>query len=303
VNALPNITVASQTTCVGNATTLTATGASTFSWSTGSTTSSITENPGSTTTYTVTGTDGNGCQSVQTATITVVSSPTIVVNNPSICFGSSVTLIASGATTYSWNTGATTDSISVSPTSTTTYSVTGTATGGCSGNSTAVVTVNVLPAISASSNVPGDSICSGEQVILNGSGGLSYTWSGGVSDGVIFSPSTTQTYTVTGTDANGCTNSATINVVVNACLGMNANTIGGIILYPNPAKDVLTLDVGSWGGNKLLELFDVSGKLIRSLNSAQPKIYIETTTISQGTYFIRLSDNNQVEFMKFVVQH
>ncbi|HNF49201.1 MAG TPA: PKD domain-containing protein, partial [Chitinophagales bacterium] len=84
-------------------------------------------------------TSGNPATS-PTITITVKPNPTVTVNSPSICNGQSATLTASGATTYSWNTGATGASISVSPTTTTTYTVTGT-TNGCDGTATSTVTV------------------------------------------------------------------------------------------------------------------------------------------------------------------
>ena len=74
------------------------------------------------------------------------------------------------------------------------------------------LTVNALPTVTA----PADqSVCAGSSVTLSGSGATSYTWNNGISNGVAFTPSATTTYTVTGTDANGCTNTATTTVTVN----------------------------------------------------------------------------------------
>lgn len=70
-----------------------------------------------------------------------------------------------------------------------------------------------LPTIQA--NATTDSVCSGTAVTLNGGGGATYVWTGGVTDGISFTPSATNTYTVTGTDINNCSNSATVAVVVN----------------------------------------------------------------------------------------
>jgi gliding motility-associated-like protein len=59
-------------------------------------------------------------------------------------------------------------------------------------------------------------VCIGNNATLNGGGAVSYTWSGGVTNGTAFAPTTTTTYTVTGTDANGCVNTATKLITVNA---------------------------------------------------------------------------------------
>jgi VCBS repeat protein/type IX secretion system substrate protein len=131
----------------------------------------------------------------------------------SICIGASTTLMASGATTYTWNTGATTTAIAVSPASTTIYTVTGT-TGSCSASTIATVTVNALPAIYADATPT--VICSGSSVVLTANDAVTYTWStGGIGSSIIPSPTVTTNYTVTGTDANGCVNMATTSVTVN----------------------------------------------------------------------------------------
>lgn len=96
------------------------------------------------------------------------------------------------------------------PSTTTTYTVTAT-TNGCSGTSSRTITVNPLPNVSAGSN---QTVCSGTQVTLNGSGASTYTWNNNVSNGVAFTPLSTQTYTVTGTNANGCSNTSSTTVTV-----------------------------------------------------------------------------------------
>ncbi|MFN7913169.1 MAG: SBBP repeat-containing protein, partial [Bacteroidota bacterium] len=86
VNALPVITVASATICAGATGTLTASGASTYTWSTGSNASTVLASPIITTTYTANGTSSAGCVgSAVTATITVGAAPSIVVNSATVC--------------------------------------------------------------------------------------------------------------------------------------------------------------------------------------------------------------------------
>src|SRR4029078_1864256 len=109
--------------CAGGSSTLTARGATSYQWSTGQTTASITVSPSSTTTYSVTGTNASGCSGVASVTVSVNALPNVTASasSASICPGGSSTLTASGATSYQWSTGATTASITVSPSSATTY--------------------------------------------------------------------------------------------------------------------------------------------------------------------------------------
>ena len=210
VNATPTVAVSSSTICSGNSASLSASGATTYSWSNSSTTSSISVSPSTTTSYTVTGTT-NGCTNSKVATVTVNTTPTVAVNNATICSGNSTTLNASGATSYSWNSGATTSSISVSPTSNTSYTVIGTANG-CSNTKVVSVAVNTTPTVSVNSQT----ICAGNNAILNANGATTYSWnSGATTSSISVSPSSSTSYTVTGS-SNGCSNSQTTNVTVNS---------------------------------------------------------------------------------------
>jgi hypothetical protein len=78
----------------------------------------------------------------------------------------------------------------------------------------ATVIVNPLPTINA--NVSPSTICVGESATFTGSGGISYSWTGGIMNGVASFPTVSGLYTVTGTDANGCTGFNAKNIVVNA---------------------------------------------------------------------------------------
>jgi hypothetical protein len=227
VNPIPPVSGGSGATiCNGSSTGLTATGASTYTWSpstglSATTGASVTANPSSTTVYTVLGTL-NSCTATATVQVSVNPLPTIGGgSNVTICNGSSTTLTGTGGTTYTWAPGtglsATTGtSVTASPSSTTTYTVTGTLNG-CPSTGTVQVSVNPLPSIGAGSNV---TICNGGSTTLTGTGGTTYTWSPstGLSAttgaSVSASPSSTTVYTVTGT-LNGCNNTASVQVSVN----------------------------------------------------------------------------------------
>jgi gliding motility-associated-like protein len=217
--------------CIGSPVTLTASGASSYRWNTQALTPAISVTPTTTTTYTVTGTDANGCISTKSALITVKPLPNINIaatlngittnNVSSICAGSPVTLTASGATNYSWNTQAITPTISVFPNTTTNYTVSGTDVNGCVNSKN--ITVNPLPNIvitetDNSGNTPNDSkLCVGGSVTLTASGGISYSWVSEESSTTITkNPSITTVYSVVGADLTGCINTATHTVTVNA---------------------------------------------------------------------------------------
>ena len=210
ISASPTIT------CAGSTVTLTASGANTYSWSTAATTATIAVSPTVATTYTVKGSNGAGCTMTSTFTVAVNANPTVSISAPSssICVGSSVNLTASGASSYLWNTSATTTVIAVNPTVTTTYTVTGTNASNCSNTTTISVTVKATPTLNISASSA--SICSGSSETLTASGATTYSWISGPNTAVYSSsPSSTQVYTVNGSNTFGCVGSKTIQVLVN----------------------------------------------------------------------------------------
>jgi uncharacterized protein (TIGR02145 family) len=221
VNANPSASITPNgptTFCAGGTLLLSASAGSTYLWSNGASTPSLSVS--SSGSYTVTVTNGAGCSSTSSAQIVTVNAlPSVSAgNNQTICAGTAVTLSGSGAASYSWNNGVN-NGVAFTPASTQTYTVTGTAANGCTNTAQVTVTVNALPSVYAGSN---QTVCAGTAVTLSGSGAASYTWNNGVNNGVAFTPASTQTYTVTGTAANGCTNTAQVTVTVNALPSVSA---------------------------------------------------------------------------------
>ncbi len=236
----PTITTNSTTICVGQQTaTLTANGASTYTWSAGlsaTTGSVVTGSPASSQNYTVVGTDGNGCLNGTVTAIAVNSLPTISVNNASICIGQqTATLTANGANTYSWTPSADLSSstgslVTGNPIVTQTYSVIGTDLNGCFNTNTSTITVNSLPIISTNSST----ICVGQQTAtLTANGATTYSWIPGTglssTTGSIVTgtPLSSENYTVVGMDANGCISGTTTAITVNylPTITVNSSTI------------------------------------------------------------------------------
>lgn len=227
VNVGGNLNVTASTVnavCAGDSALITASGATTYSWSpsTGLNSvngASVKASPSVTTTYMVIGSNGSGC--TDTAYVTVNVNPLPQVNltqSQSICAGESLPLSASGASTYSWSpaTGlnsTTGNNVTASPSSTITYTVTGTSNG-CSSTSSVTVTVNPIPVINTAANV---NVCAGQSTVLTASGATTYSWSPatGLSsttgNNVTATPLTGTTYTVTGTTGN-CSNSAQVTL-------------------------------------------------------------------------------------------
>jgi gliding motility-associated-like protein len=155
----PTVTVspASATICAGNFITLTASGANSYSWSPSTAVSSTTmqtivSGPPATTFFSVTGTSTNGCSSTASATVTVMQLPTVTASpqNADICSGSSVTLTAGGALSYTWNptnglTANTGSMVVASPTLSIEYTVAGQDANGCVNYAVAGITVNTTP--------------------------------------------------------------------------------------------------------------------------------------------------------------
>jgi gliding motility-associated-like protein len=214
--------------CPGATATLTVNGANTYTWSTGSTSASTTVSPLVSTNYTVNGTDIHGCSGSTTASVTVSNSSNIVISSTKsiICSGITDTLNATGASpgTYTWTASDGTpisgNSAQIAITQTTssvTYTVSGSSGGACIVNP-GVITVTIQPVytVSVASSPSNAAVCPGGTLTLNGSPASTYTynWSGGISNGTPFTPASSQIYTVTATDVNGCHATATQSVTV-----------------------------------------------------------------------------------------
>ena len=259
VYPLPNITISGNTaTCQGNQVILTANGAQSYQWNTGSTNATIMvgttgnftvigysaqgcSNTASTSvsvyptyntpisqsicegetynffgqnlttagTYTYPLYSVHGCDSIITLTLTVREVPVVSISgNTSFCQGENSTLVANGGVSYNWSTGSTGSNLYVSESGA--YTVTATNAQGCSATATTYVTVNELPTITISGNTE---VCQGTATTLTANGAATYQWSNGT-NGANNTVDVFGNYTVTGTSAAGCSNTATTTVIV-----------------------------------------------------------------------------------------
>ncbi len=222
----PTVTLSitgNDTICAGTTTTLTANGATSYTWSNGTTTASIAINPSADTVYFVKASSGGGCINYDTVSVTVIpTSLTPFTNSYTLCSGGFDTLGVNGASTYTWVpstnlSNANSATPIANPTATTIYTVTGTNACGNSSPLTIMVNINPTPTLSILS-ITGDSISCGDTVILYVMGANTYTWAAANaitspnSVNLIATPTTTTIYTVTGTNICGMSSMATYTV-------------------------------------------------------------------------------------------
>jgi len=132
----------SPSVCAGTPITLNASGAITYTWSNGVSGATNIVTPSVSTCYTVIGTTGGGCTGMTASCKTILASPLLSVSGPStVCDGSSATLVASGASSYNWNStpANTTATLTVTPTLCSQYTLTGIGSNGCNGMTTVFV--------------------------------------------------------------------------------------------------------------------------------------------------------------------
>jgi len=307
VNATPNRTLV----CINGPSTITANGANTYVWSTGALTNTTLVNPSATTIYTVTGTFTNsGCSSSKTVMVQAYTPVTGISGPTAVCIGSSTTIASAPANSYTWTVGgnllSNQASIVISPTVNTTYILGTTSTSNnvsCVGGNSITIQVNPLPVITASAVADRILICRNESVELYAQGGSTYLWvNPGVNNNtVVVSPQVQTTYTVQGTDANGCVNTATITIRVSACVGLEelSNNASGINIFPNPshgefsisAKEAMNLLIINELGQVVMEV---------SLN-AENNYRADVKNLSQGLYL--LSNKNGTLNQKFIIQN
>jgi hypothetical protein len=236
-----SLSASNNVSCAGEPVSLSVSGANTYTWSAGGNGSAIVVMPTVTSVYSVTGDDGlSACNNTVAITITVNPAPTLTINSPAVCEGSTATLTVIGADTYTWSHGPQTSITMVTPLSTTVYSVSGTYSAtGCRNMATSTLVVNPLPLVTSNNGT----ICEGQTFTLVPAGAINYTFSGG---SATVNPVTTTAYTVTGSDANGCaaTVVAMIHVKPAPVVTVNSGSICAGSLYtmqPPPGASIQAL--------------------------------------------------------------
>ena len=255
VNVLPVVSAGvDQTVCGGSSVTFTAAGATNYVWNNGVTGTSLTIQTGinqSSSSYFVIGTNSStGCSSIDTVLVNSLGLPNVFAGNDlTICFGDSVILTGSGATSYSWNNGTINNSAFI-PQLTQTYTLTGVDLNQCQNIDQITVFVDPSPTVFAGNDVE---LCEGGDIVLVASGAQTYSWDNGAVNGVSFIPTITTNYIVTGTNAYGCQDQDNLLVTVNPLptisAGINQTICAGdsILLQANGAANYIW-NIGQFNG-------------------------------------------------------
>ncbi|RYY90217.1 MAG: T9SS type B sorting domain-containing protein [Chitinophagaceae bacterium] len=271
ITITPSVSAAASI-CPGDSTQLTASGGTSYSWSpaTGLSAANIANPkaaPATNTTYTVTVTGAGGCTATATVAITIRPKPVVSLSPATaVCIGDSTQLTATGGSTYLWSPSAGLSNAAIanpkaSPATTTTYQALVTGSNGCKDSASVTIGVNNKPVISLT---PNTSICSGDSLQLNATGGGVYQWSPttGLNNSSIAAPkaapATTTIYQVLVLNAAGCRDSARTTVTVTpkpivnlgpdtllcatASLSLNATTAGATLYtWSNGANSASTI--------------------------------------------------------------
>jgi len=250
-------------------------------------------------------TDANGCSSSASAVVTVNEPTVSQASIPDVCSNAAPFALTGGLPaggTYS-GTGVTAGSFDPSAGSqTVTYSYTD--GNGCSNTATTAIAVNTAPSVSFA--LPVASLCIyNSAVTLSGGSPASGSYSGtGVAAGS-FNPATaglgTHTITYDYTDGNGCSGSATDNVLVDACLGINEVSQTNLVAYPNPSNGLFTVSLETANQMTNLKVVDLQGKTMDAgLLLQGTTIAIDLTKASNGIYLLQGLSNGELVTVRLV---
>ncbi|WP_299434412.1 T9SS type A sorting domain-containing protein [uncultured Aquimarina sp.] len=294
--------------------TLTASGGDTYLWSTGATTQSIVVTPTETTTYSVT-VSKDGCSDTDDVTVFVIDIDANAGIDVESTPGANVVLTASGGDTYEWSTGETTQSITVAPTETTTYTVT-VFKDGCSDSDDVIVFIGCEGTANAGED---QTICSGDSAVLTASDGDIFLWSSpsgspGNTQSVTVSPTVTTTYIVT-IVRNGCLDRDEVTVFVESCgggLGGGPTSMNN--MYPTivESSDIISLELTTTKDQDNIQVafYSLSGRLMSktatmSISKGDSIVNIDLNTlgsISSGIYVVKISNSEGYIVEKMVVK-
>ncbi|HEY0029562.1 MAG TPA: SBBP repeat-containing protein, partial [Bacteroidia bacterium] len=308
----PSITADGPTSfCIGDSVTLTAAAATSYQWSTSpaDVLQSITVSTSGT--YSVTITNGTGCSATASQTVTVFSLPTINAGpNDSTCLSTNANLMATGGVSYIWHPGTSLSDSTIAnpvagPTLTTTYTVIGTATGGCSNTDSVTITVLGNPGL--------PTITKGGDTLYCSPSYTAYQWyfngspiaaPAGIAQNYVYG--TNGSYYVEVFNVFGCSSVSTaINITDVGIIENSDLSLFGV--YPNPTTSDIFLDLLlKKAGAIKITIMNVTGQTVFSEDvnavAGNYKKQISLNNLAKGIYYLQISTGNEVINKKIVKQ-
>ncbi|MCT4581845.1 MAG: T9SS type A sorting domain-containing protein [Flavobacteriales bacterium] len=277
-----------------------------YQWNNGlSNIQSHTVTPTTTTTYSVIVTDSYGCEDTSATTIYVEITPSVSLSQSQLqaCIGDSIQLTAYGATNYIWSTGDTTDVMNYVAIGNETITVTG-YNGQCSNNEQMVIVIKPSPTAVASSN--SSSINTGDSIFFSSAGSVTSTTTWDFGDGFSSQESAPYHhfnfpgayYVILTAEMGGCEDQDTILVYVGT-VSITEQDQNQILLYPNPAKDYVNIQLDSNAGFKLIDLY---GKLVKQQILTQGTNQVSIQDLPRGVYVGIIETEETYKELKLIIQ-
>lgn len=299
------IAASSATLCAGKSSTLTTSGATTYTWSTSASSASIVVTPTGSATYSVSGTTAAGCPITGSINITVNPLPVISFSlaQPMLCTNSST--IALNATPVGGvyaGAGVTGSNYapSVAGAGTHTISYTYTNTNGCTSTSVISSTVNTAPVVTFS--LTQTQFCPNSDVLFLSGTPASGIFSGTGVTGTVFTPSSagigTHTVTYSYTNASNCTASASSIATVSACTGIEELEATTLSIYPNPGTGVFKIHATA---DLKVTVTNQTGQVLSSMTIKSGDNTIDLSGFAAGIYFITGQNGQQLLKQKIVI--
>lgn len=253
--------------------------------------------------YAVSITGGTNCAATSLSqSIAVNAAPALTVSGTSsVCSGSSLSQTVTGASTYLWaNNGFTTSVVSLTPSVTTNYTITGTGSNSCTSNIVKTITVTPLPTVSVATS--SSLICVGQAASLTASGATTYSWNTGAGTSIIvINPTVTTSYTVTGNN-NGCSNGMAFTQNVSACTDIAKIELAKneTVMYPNPASAQITLLFESEGAVEVV-IYNTLGQIAKIESKYISGTIMDLLSLSKGIYTVCVQNGNQRFTKKLII--
>jgi len=169
---------------------------------------------------------------------------------------------------------------------------------------TKTFTITAPAAVMLTVTASQDTVCKDSSVTLHASGANTYDWGCGLTGAdIVWNPAINSIFTVSGTDAHGCIGTGSVNIYVKDCKASGIDVLSdqGFDIYPNPAKNQVTIELNTVSVNASILITDLSGRVLKTQSMHDRKESINISDLPKGSYLIRVSDKDS-NFRKMLIK-